>query len=125
MNIIIYFLWGLFLLYIWLSCSCNNYNNTTQHIKILGRQTLRWATAAMQDESPLIAMLHANYGVAYLSALKDIAKDEEIERVLDINIDDMKAYIYMAQDTAVKKSLGMCPQFGPDIPEFVRRLSGE
>ena len=32
-------------------------------INILTRQTARWSTASSQDKSPLVRVLHANYGV--------------------------------------------------------------
>ena len=35
-------------------------------IQIMVRQAARWSTAADQDESPMIAVLHANYGAGYL-----------------------------------------------------------
>ena len=48
------------------------------HIETLIRQASRWSVAAQQDDSPIIALLHANYGAGYLWALKDIATDQEI-----------------------------------------------
>ena len=37
-----------------------------ENIQKLTRQAARWSTAAAQDESPLIAVLHANYAAGYL-----------------------------------------------------------
>ena len=39
-------------------------------IRTLLRQSARWALASQQDKSPLIALLHANYGAGYLSLNK-------------------------------------------------------
>ena len=36
-------------------------NRDTERIKILVRQSARWCVAARQDESLMIAVLHANY----------------------------------------------------------------
>lgn len=86
-------------------CLCKNNkqnDNHSENIRILGRQTLRWATAAYQDENPMIAVLHANYGVAYLSALKDIAREDEIESVLDVNMREIKKWVYNAQDSSTR-----------------------
>ena len=50
-----------------------------ENIQKLTRQAARWSTAAAQDDSPLIAVLHANYGAGYLWALKDIATAKQIK----------------------------------------------
>ncbi len=74
---------GIFLAYIYLrhSIVCNVPPNL---ITKLVRQAARWSTAAAQDEAPLIAVLHANYGSGYLWALKDIASAREIENATGI-----------------------------------------
>ena len=43
----------------------------TNPVDILVRQASRWSVAAQQDKSPMIALLHANYGVGYLWALQE------------------------------------------------------
>ena len=55
-------------------------------INILTRQTARWSSASNQDKSPLVAVLHANYGMGYLMALKDIATPQQIKSVSNINM---------------------------------------
>src|SRR5207237_6958 len=42
-----------------------------EKVQILTRQAARWSTAASQDNNPLIAVLHANYGAGYLWAIHD------------------------------------------------------
>ena len=44
-------------------------------LKALIRQTARWTAASQQDKSPMISLLHANYGAGYLQALELIAAD--------------------------------------------------
>jgi len=100
-------------------------DESEENIRVLGRQTLRWSTASYQDQNPMIAVLHANYGVAYLAALKDIAREDAIERVLDVDLREFKKWVYNAQDSATRKMIRACPEYGPVIPEFVRRLSDE
>jgi len=106
-------------------CNSCPENDHASDIRKLGRQTLRWSTASKQDENAMIAVLHANYGVAYLSALRDIATDEEIERVLGVTREEIENWVSSAQDEASRKMIESCPEYGPVIPEFVRRLSGE
>ena len=54
------------------------------------RQAARWAAAAQQDKSPMIALLHANYGAGYLWALKDIASDQDIYNNTGIDVLQLK-----------------------------------
>lgn len=93
-------------------------------IKVMVRQASRWSTAADQDESPMIAVLHANYGAGYLWALKDIAKDEQIEEVTGINIKKFTYEITQAQDRATKKMAKLCPKYAPK-ETYLTRLGGE
>lgn len=80
---------------------------------ILVRQAARWATAANQDENPMIAVLHANYGAGYLWALQDIATADEIEAATGINWKRFRASILAAQDAAARKLAKACPGYAP------------
>jgi len=104
----------------------NKYNtNKVQDIKTLIRQASRWSIAAQQDESPLIALLHANYGAGYLWALKDIASDREIYEATGINVLKFKKKIIDIQDGATKKVSKMCPQFIGDGDIELLQLAGD
>ena len=52
-----------------------------EKVKILARQAARWSTAAKQDENPLIAVLHANYGAGYLWAINDIITSSQFNEM--------------------------------------------
>lgn len=95
-----------------------------EKINILVRQTARWSTAATQDEAPLIAVLHANYGVGYLGALKNIATDEQIYSATGIDIKKFEKAVVDAQDYATVNAVKTCPQYGPQ-PTYLTGLSGE
>jgi len=100
----------------------NNYKSEV--IKSLIRQSARWSTASTQDENPMIAVLHANYGAAYLWALRDIALDSEIQQIASINIKKFTQAIVNIQDTATKKAISICPQFGP-AKTYLTSIAGE
>ena len=104
-----------------------NLNRSTKKdmIQTLIRQTSRWSLASLQDESPIIALLHANYGAGYLWALKDIATDTEIEQASNINIVDFEKKILAAQDQATKKVSSVCPNFTDGLDSELLRLGGD
>lgn len=95
----------------------------TSHITTLIRQTARWAVASQQDKNPLIAVLHANYAVGFLSALKQITTDTEIERVTGLDILKFERMIYSIQDSANRKATAECPSFAP--PGKLAKIAGD
>jgi hypothetical protein len=80
------------------------------------RQIARWSLASEQDENPFIAVLHANYGVGYLSALLDLTNKCEIERITGIDIERFSSTIYGNQDTASKRLFAVCQNYQPTNP---------
>jgi len=93
-------------------------------INKLVRQASRWSTAAEQDKSPLIAVLHANYGTGYLWALKEIATNEQIESATGIDSFKFEKEITNIQDKTTKKLITVCPDFAPER-SYLSMLGGE
>jgi hypothetical protein len=77
----------------------------TESLDKLIRQSARYATAAQQDASPLIATLHANYAAAYLYAAKDIATDYQIHNATGVDVIKFKEHIVNIQDMVTKKTV--------------------
>ena len=127
---ILYFVFGLLVMFIMLEIRNRCYikgNVRAYSDKIINkliRQAARWSTAATQDESTMIAVLHANYGAGYLWSLKDIATDSEIEAASGIDIKRFENEIVKAQDYATKKMAGVCPKFAPKST-YLTKLGGE
>ena len=96
-----------------------------KHINKLVRQAARWSVAAQQDESPIIALLHANYGAGFLWALRDIASDQEIEEATGINVPIFVKKITDVQDGATKRVSKACPQFVGDLDKYLLTLGGD
>tara|TARA_B100000700_G_C14455009_1_gene583411 strand:- start:120 stop:491 length:372 start_codon:yes stop_codon:yes gene_type:complete len=95
------------------------------YIETLIRQASRWSVAAQQDESPIIALLHANYGAGYLWALKDIATDQEIFENTGLDIIKFKKKIIDVQDAATKRVSRACPEFIGDVDKYLLSLGGD
>ena len=97
--------------------------NKTDIIKKLLRQASRWSVAAEQDELPMVAVLHANYGAAYLWSLKDIATVNEIEEITGIDMMKFENEITRIQDESTRKVYVACPQYGPDLSSYLVKVS--
>lgn len=81
---------------------------------VLFIQMSRWSTAATQDENPVIAVLHANYGVGYMMALREIAGDEELERWLGISdLRHLFREVERVQHEATRRLAATCPDVAP------------
>ena len=103
----------------------NNYKNKFENaIKTLLRQCSRWTVASLQDNNSMIAVLHANYGAAYLWALTDIISSCELEKITGINYIKFRNKITDAQDKATKKMANLCPKYAPK-ETYLSKLGGE
>jgi hypothetical protein len=83
------------------------------------RGSARWSLASKQDKSPLVAILHANYGCAYLWALKDVFSDYEIKSAIGIDVIDFQNKITNIQDLATKNIVKLCPEYASGIQDEI------
>jgi hypothetical protein len=97
--------------------------NKSDIIKKLLRQASRWSIAAEQDELPMVAVLHANYGTAYLWSLKEISTNDEIEKITGVDMFIFEKEITRIQDEATRKVYKACPQYGPELSSYLVKLS--
>jgi hypothetical protein len=94
-------------------------------IEKLVRQSARFATAAQQDESPLVSVLHANYSAGYLWALNDIATPKQIHNATGVDIKKFTEHITNVQDSVTKRTLKKCPEFAGDVDLYLATIGGE
>jgi len=97
--------------------------NGSDVVKLV-KQSAKWATTAQQDESPLLATLHANYAVGYLWALKDLYDTEEISKKAGVNITQFEEHILNVQDMVTKKVIKKCPEFEGDVDFYLSSIAG-
>ena len=96
----------------------------SEKIDALMRHAARWAIAAGQDRSPVIALLHANYAVGYILALRDIASDAEVLRISGRDPYVLFGELLAIQDQATRALVARCPDLIPG-PVHLARLAGE
>ena len=82
-------------------------------MKSLARQASKWSLTSMQDKNEIIALVHANYGVAYLMALRDLASDSEIEKATGLDITKFRNRIIDIQSSVTRKLAKSCPDYAP------------
>ena len=101
------------------------YSGKDEDIRKLTRQCARWLIAAQQDESPLIATLHLQYGMGYLWAIKDITTADEFKRATGLYFLKFESHATKIQDQISKKIIRACPQFAGDINKYLGSIAGE
>lgn len=94
-----------------------------KQIRVLYRQTARYAVASLQDDSPVVKSLHANYAMGYLMALKDLATTEQFARATNDNIMSFERKIASIQDASTVNLVGDCPDLIPnEDPGLLRAM---
>lgn len=94
-------------------------------INTIVRGCARWAAASLQDKSPIVAVLHANYAAGYLWALRDAFSDTEIKRSSNIDIINFQKKITDVQDRATQILIKTCPQYASNIDVYLGKIGGE
>lgn len=94
-----------------------------KQIRVLYRQTARYAVASLQDDSPVVKSLHANYAMGYLMALKDLATTEQFARATNDNLLSFERKIASIQDASTVNLVGDCPDLIPnEDPVLLRAM---
>jgi len=98
-------------------------SDSDKQIRILYRQTARFAVASLQDDSSVFKTLHANYAMGYLMALKDLATTEQFARATNDNLLSFERKIAAIQDASTVNLVGDCPDLIPDVdPKLLRAM---
>ena len=103
----------------------NKTRNMNSAIEKLVRQSARYAVAAQQDASPVIAILHANYAAAYFYALKDIASESQIHNATGIDVKKFKEHVTNVQDMVTRRTSEKCPEFVGEVDIYLAQIGGE
>jgi len=82
-------------------------------IRVLYRQAARYTVASIQDASEVIKVLHANYAMGYLLALKDIASSDEFQRVTGDDMLTFEKTVAQVQDDATRQLVEQRPDLVP------------
>lgn len=97
----------------WWSQTTNGGKVDDRAIRTLYRQAARYMVASLQDESEVIQVLHANYAMGYIMALRDITTDTEFRRATGEDLDAFEHKLAVAQDIATKRLVGTRPDLVP------------
>lgn len=92
-----------------------NLKTTLPLAEKLVRVSSKWGVASAQDSSPLLALEHANYALAYARAAREIASEADIAKKLRVDLSELIVELTEVQDRAVRKFSRACPDLVPDV----------
>ena len=118
----LYLIAAVFILFLMMQ---NKTRGINKSIEKLVRQSARYAVAAQQDASPVIAVLHANYAAAYFYALNDIATESQIHNATGIDVKKFKEHVINVQEMVTRKTSEKCPEFAGQVDIYLAQIGGE
>jgi len=100
----------IFVLYLMMQ---NKTRGMNKAIEKLVRQSARYAVAAQQDASPVIAIL------------KDIASESQIHNATGIDVKKFKEHVTNVQDMVTRRTSEKCPDFVGEVDIYLAQIGGE
>ena len=82
-------------------------------IKDLVKSASQWTARSAQDSNALIALMNANYAMAYMNMARSVGSDTDIERVTGAAVDELLRDVESTQASAVQRLTVMCPSVAP------------
>lgn len=82
-------------------------------INNLIRQVYRWHLASMQDENPVVKMIHSNYAMGFIEALGSMSNDQEIYNLTGLDLNKLSKEVEVEQDKALVSFITKCPNVYP------------
>ena len=118
----LYLIVAIFVLFLMMQ---NRSRGTKSSIEKMVKQSAQYAITAQQDVSPVMSVRHANYAVAHLYALGNIASDTQIHNATGIDVKKFKEHVTNVQDMLTKKTSEECPNFAGDVDIYLAQIGGE
>lgn len=117
--------WGIFVILVIILMIVKSMNKTNASvIQTLVQKTAKYATMAQQDDSPMLAVMHANYSVAYLEALLDVATYRQINRATNVDVKLFIEHVMMVQQSVTKKVVQKIPALQGEIDLYLSAIAG-
>ena len=100
----------------------NRSRGTKSSIEKMVKQAAQYAITAQQDISPVMSVRHANYAVAHLYALGNIATDTQIHNATGIDVKKFREHITNVQDMTTKKTVDKFPDFAGQVDMYLSEI---
>ena len=100
----------------------NRSRGTKSSIEKMVKQAAQYAITAQQDVSPVMSVRHANYAVAHLYALGNIATDTQIHNATGIDVKKFREHITNVQDMTTKKTVDKFPDFAGQVDMYLSEM---
>lgn len=85
-----------------------------QQVENLVNQATKWHLTAKQDQNPMVAMMHADFALAYITAARKLLPDHDIERITSVKVAELQTFLESDQQQAMERILYTCPYLKPE-----------
>jgi hypothetical protein len=85
-----------------------------KHIKTLVRYASQWSTVSRQDENPLLSLIHVTNALSYAYAARKLVPSAEVERIANVNLDELIYILEDEQMQAMRRINEVCPELQPE-----------
>lgn len=87
--------------------------DTSAVVKQLVQSSAQWNSSSLQDNSKILALMHANYAMAYMNAARSLASDSQIETWTHARMDELLREQQESQTKAIQSLGNDCPNTMP------------
>ena len=99
----------------WTTHEVNRYSpKFVSNVRSLVRYATQWATTSQQDENPLLSLTHINYALSYAYVARKLVPSKEVERIVNVNLDELIFLLEEEQLIAIQKIHAQCPSLQPN-----------
>jgi hypothetical protein len=99
----------------WLAASSRTYPaRVIAQARKLVQNAAQRATESMQDENPLMALMHVNSAIAYVSAARRMVPNDDLARMTGVDIDELARLLDDKQLQTMQRLHQACPDLMPE-----------
>ena len=99
----------------WVSSEHRSYpQRVVLQIKKLIQHASQWGLASIQDDNPLLSLMHVNTAIAYVAAARRMLPAEDIARITGADVDELSRVLDDKQLQAMQRIHQVCPTLLPE-----------
>ena len=98
----------------WVSSRQSYSNDMVRQIKHVLSEAARWQAMCQQDQNVAMALMHANYAVAYVNVVRQLMTDENIRNSAGVNMQEFVMQLHETQQRCLQALSQICPAVQPD-----------
>lgn len=84
-------------------------NDLARKVNGLLKQCTQWYAVSLQDQHPILALIHINYSLSCAKAIEHLLPTDEIRQITGVNIIELRLRLEEEQSNAIQVLTKKCP----------------